>query len=79
MKKKVFDEIISFKTTKRVLRLKENVFEREGSFFERELLRAEAYQKNKQEFSPELRQAQALKYLLEKMTIEIGQDELIVG
>ncbi len=79
MKKKVFDEIVSLKTTKRVLRLKKKVFEREGSFFERELLWAEAYQKNRQESSPELRQAQALKYLLEKMTIEIGEDELIVG
>ena len=79
MKKKVFDEIVSLKTTERVLRLKKDIFEREGTFFERELLWAEAYQKNKQESSPELRQAQALKYLLEKMTIEIGEDELIVG
>lgn len=79
MKKTILNEIVSLKTTEMVLRLKKEIFEREGSFFERELLLAEAYQENKQEFSPEIRQAQALKYLLEKMTVEISQDELIVG
>ncbi len=79
MEKRTFDEIVSLKTVERILRFKKEVSEREGCFFKRELLWAEAYQKNKQKSLPELKQAQALKYLLEKMTVEISQDELIVG
>ena len=66
-------------TTPRVKRLKEQIFSREGTFFQRHILWAEALRKLQTEHRPEVRHAQALQHLLSNMTIAIGDDELIVG
>ena len=63
----------------RIKRLRNRSLNSEPEVFaERALLITEAYQ-TMVAFSPSMRRALALKYLLENMTIVIEADELIVG
>jgi len=63
----------------RIERLRNRSIQSEPEVFaERALLVTEAY-KQTEAFSPPMRRALVLKYLLEHMTVVINEDELIVG
>ena len=63
----------------RIQRLKDKVMKSSGVFIDRRFLWTESYQETETEPWVIIRQAKALEKLLTRMTIDIDEDELIVG
>jgi len=63
----------------RIQRLKDKVMKTSGVFIDRRFLWTEAYQETEAEPWIIIRQAKAFEKLLTRMTVEIDEDELIVG